>query len=303
MKTIRYSVIIPAYNAEKTLNRAVDSLLGQNRADVEILLISDGSTDETDRIARGYGEKLRFFRQEHAGVSEARNLGLRHARGYYVTFLDSDDFVAPGYFAALDDAPECDILVFGADCPVGDSLEYLLKSRKIMSSCNKRFRREFLEENALRFLPGWQVGEDFCFCFACALAAETLECIPADLYHADVSDQNSLSRRYRPDLDQAMAAVFAHVAQLEGAAQYRDTLEALRLRQAVACIAEEWKRGRPGSSRIREICSRFRESVGKPKGLVNRALWLLLRWRWDGVLGWLAWLGKGRKFRKWRKEC
>ena len=303
MKTIRYSVIIPVYNGEKTVKRAVDSLLNQGRADAEILLISDGSADKTDAIAEEYGEKIRFFRQDHAGVSAARNFGLSRARGEYITFVDSDDFVAPDYFAALDEAPDCDLLVFGAAHSGGDPLEYLLKSRAIMSCCNKRFRREFLESRGLRFPEGWQVGEDFCFCLACALGTEALVCIPADIYRVDISNKNSLSRGFRPDLDQNMAAVFDAVAELPGAEQYGDVLEELRLRQILGCLAEEWKAGMPSRQRVTEICTRFRNPVGKPRRLAYRLIGSLLKKRWDRALFWLAYLGKGRTFREWRKRC
>lgn len=301
MKTIRYSVIIPAYNGEKTLRRAIDSLLG--RTDVEILLISDGSADKTDAIAEEYGEKIRFFRQAHAGVSAARNLGLRHARGEYITFVDCDDFVAENYFSVLDNAPDCDLLVFGAAYPGGDAVGFLLKSRKIVSCCNKRFRREWMEELGLRFPEGWQVGEDFCFCFACALGAKSLVCIPEDIYRADLSNQNSLSRGFRPDLDKTMAAVLAAVAELPGVETYGDILEELRLRQVLGCIAEEWKSGRPSRQRTAEICGRFQKPIGNPKRLVYRLIGFLLKKRWDWALFWLAYLGKGRKYRAWRRKC
>ncbi len=300
---IRYSVIIPAWNAEKTLRRCLDSLLSQNRRDVEILLISDGSTDGTDAIGAAYAGNIRFFRQPHAGVSAARNLGLTQARGRYVTFVDSDDFVRLDYFAALDAAPECDYLVFGAQCPGEDTLAQLLRRRKIMSPCNKRIRRALVEQHGLRFIEGLQTGEDFCFCFACALAAKSLAIIPADIYRTDISNLNSLSRRYRADLDETMATVFAHVASLKGAARYGDILEELHLRQALGCLAEEWKRGRPTRRRVAQICDRFRTPIGKAEGLGWWILRLLLWWQWDGLLRLLAYWGKGRKFAKWRKKC
>lgn len=299
---ICYSVIIPAWNAEKTLGRCLDSLLSQNRRDVEILLISDGSTDGTDAIGASYGDAIRFFRRPHAGVSAARNLGLTQARGTYVTFVDSDDYVTADYFAALDAAPECDYLVFWARDPGEDKLAYLLKSHKIMSPCNKRIRRALVEQHGLRFIEGLQTGEDFCFCFACALAAKSVEMIPADIYRVDISNLNSLSRGYRPELDETMAAVFTHVAGLKGAERYSDLLEELQLRQALGCLAEEWKQGRPSKQRVEQICDRFRRPIGKAGGCYW-VLRLLLRWRWDWLLGLLAYWGKGRKFAKWRKKC
>ena len=302
MNKIKYSVIIPAYNAEGTLRRCLDSLLAQNRADAEILLISDGSTDGTETIAEGYADQIRFFRQPHAGVSAARNLGLSQAAGEYVTFVDSDDFVSADYFSALDREPDCEFLAFGAgDCPGEAPIRQLLATRKIMSSCTKRFRRSFLEEKQLRFQEGLQVGEDFCFCMACALGAERIAVSGADIYIADCSKKHSLSRGYRPHLDETMVRVYDHIAGLEGAANYADILDYLYIKQAVSCIGEEYKLGTPTYGRVREICERFRTPLGKPTDFLHQSIrWLLGH---GCVVIWLAaYLLKGRKFAKCRKR-
>lgn len=302
MNPIRYSVIIPAYNAEKTLPRCLDSLLAQARQDVEILLISDGSTDKTDAIAAGYAGKIRFFRQPHAGVSAARNLGIRRAAGEYVTFVDSDDFVSGDYFAALDREPDCDFLAFGAgDCAGADPIGRLLATRKIMSACTKRIRRSFLAETGLVFRQGQQVGEDFCFCTACALAADRVLVSPAEIYRADLTNAESLSRRYRPGLDQTMAEAFAFAAALDGAAEYADLLDYLYVKQAAACIAEEYKQKTPSFVRVREICGKFRPPIGNVTGLRHRCI----RWLLDHscLLTWAgAYLLKGREFEQCRKR-
>jgi GT2 family glycosyltransferase len=92
------SVLIPTYNRAYCLPRAIDSALGQTYPKVEVLVIDDGSTDETRELVDGrYGgdARVRYFHQRNAGVSAARNHGLREARGEYVAFLDSDDVWKP----------------------------------------------------------------------------------------------------------------------------------------------------------------------------------------------------------------
>ena len=101
---MRYSVIIPVYNAEATLSRCLDSLVSQQFFDYELLLINDGSADGSDAICREYAAaypKIRYFTKENGGVSSARNLGLSQAHGEYVLFVDSDDYVAKDYFAVI----------------------------------------------------------------------------------------------------------------------------------------------------------------------------------------------------------
>ena len=95
---VRYTVIIPAYNAEKTLGRCLLSLLSQNRRDIRILLINDGSADGTEALALEYCGKsplIEYHHQPNAGVSAARNQALDAATGDYLFFLDSDDAIHP----------------------------------------------------------------------------------------------------------------------------------------------------------------------------------------------------------------
>lgn len=85
------TVIIPTYNRAAFVAEAIDSVLAQSERDFELLVIDDGSTDETQRVCEAYGARLQYFQQEHRGVSAARNFGIAQARGSFITFLDSDD--------------------------------------------------------------------------------------------------------------------------------------------------------------------------------------------------------------------
>ena len=98
------SIIVPIYKVEAYLRRCVDSLLAQTFTDFEILLIDDGSPDRSGEICDEYAAKdprIRVFHKENGGVSSARNLGLDHARGEWVTFVDADDMIQPGFLSAL----------------------------------------------------------------------------------------------------------------------------------------------------------------------------------------------------------
>jgi len=85
------SVIIPAYNAEHCIRRAIDSILAQSYEDFEVVVVDDGSTDGTAEVVKQYGEKVKYIYQENAGVSVARNTGVAAAKGQWVAFLDADD--------------------------------------------------------------------------------------------------------------------------------------------------------------------------------------------------------------------
>lgn len=99
------SIIVPAYNVAPYLGETLDSVLAQTRADYEVVLVNDGSTDKTAQIVEQYRErfagKLVYVWQENRGLAAARNTAIRTARGKYVALLDSDDVWLPGYLACM----------------------------------------------------------------------------------------------------------------------------------------------------------------------------------------------------------
>lgn len=90
------SVVIPAYNAAWCVCKAIDSVLAQDFRDCEVIVIDDGSTDDTPAVLAGYGDAIRVVHQANGGMSNARNTGIRTARGDFVAFLDADDYWLPG---------------------------------------------------------------------------------------------------------------------------------------------------------------------------------------------------------------
>ena len=110
----RVSVIIPTYNCDRYLARAIESALEQSYTDHEILIVDDGSTDNTADLLDRYEGKIRYFRQPNRGVSAARNLALSHATGEFIAYLDADDMWYPKKLelqvAFLDIEKECGLV-------------------------------------------------------------------------------------------------------------------------------------------------------------------------------------------------
>ena len=98
---IRVSVIVPVYNVDKYLRKCLDSLVNQTLKEIEIIVINDGSTDESEKILQEYKKKdkrIIVIKQKNKGLSATRNVGIKNAKGKYVTFIDSDDWIEKDTF-------------------------------------------------------------------------------------------------------------------------------------------------------------------------------------------------------------
>ena len=88
------SIIVPIFNAEKYLNKCLDSLLNQTKEELEFILINDGSTDNSEKIIKNYNDKrIKYYKQKNQGIGKTRNFGIEKACGKYIMFLDSDDYL------------------------------------------------------------------------------------------------------------------------------------------------------------------------------------------------------------------
>lgn len=111
------SVIIPIYNAANGIRQCIESVLAQTYQNFELLLINDGSTDESEQICRLYAEsdeRIRYFARQNAGVGATRNFGIKESRGEIICFIDADDRVTPQYLEAFQpDTSEADVVISG----------------------------------------------------------------------------------------------------------------------------------------------------------------------------------------------
>ena len=190
---MKLSVIIPVYNVEKYLGECVDSLLNQTLKDMEIILVDDGSTDRSGKIAdeyaAGHPDKIRCLHVDNGGQGRARNFALPLAKGEYLGFVDSDDRVLPGMYEKLIAASEktgagiaaCDFLERYADGSEnrvpGAFQDHPLSFAG--SCCNKVFRASLVSD--LRFPEGlWY--EDFYYSAMALIRADKTEYLREPLY-------------------------------------------------------------------------------------------------------------------------
>jgi len=219
---MKASIIIPIYNAEKSIQTALDSLVVQSEPDFEVLMIDDCSTDNTAEICKKYNEKDRRFKpvslSVNMGASAARNIGINKATGDYLMFMDSDDTVQVDFVKKLIDTSlqnNADITwcnfqyrqgnsVIKTDQGMRNTIDYkkyieCYTENTTGAGClwNKAYRREFIDRNSLRIDENRVYGEDWDFNFRVALCIPRVVAISDTLYDY-VQNTTSISRRYFP---------------------------------------------------------------------------------------------------------
>lgn len=223
----KYSIIIPIYNAENTLERCLNSLLSQDRTDTEIILVDDGSTDLSGSLCKQYErnyQQIKYIRQNNSGVSAARNNGLSAATGQYILFVDSDDYVSGEYFSQIDQLlglHDTDLIIFSRyDCKNGDIAEIKyepfftdepkelynkisdLMCRKIINGpVTKVYKREIIDYYQVHFPVGAFIAEDRAFNIKYALHIKSLRVVGSPLYYVSLDNGESLSRKKKENFN------------------------------------------------------------------------------------------------------
>lgn len=150
MRNIKISVIIPVYNVQNYISECIESLINQTFKDIEIILINDGSTDRTGEICRKYSEndnRILLIDKKNEGVSIARNIGLSMAKGEYIAFVDSDDFIDDNMLEIMYDKAietKADIIRCNARILRGSSKNNILKETEVYSKLLDKV--DFIEE-------------------------------------------------------------------------------------------------------------------------------------------------------------
>lgn len=212
------SIIVPVYNAEKYLNRCIDSILSQTMTDFELLLIDDGSKDNSGRIRDEYAEKdarVRVFHKPNGGVSSARNLGLDNAKGKWITFVDADDRCSCDYLEHLlskvDDDTDL-IISYAVICDsTGEKAEVYPEYRVNATNFERLFvdsdmhwhtspwaklyRASIIYENSLRFNEMMHIGEDADFLFSFMLITDKIYVSSDTDYYYTCDVSGSLTKR------------------------------------------------------------------------------------------------------------
>lgn len=226
------SVIIPAFNCEKSIKSTVDSIITSGLTDFEIVIVNDGSTDDTASVCNMLCSQYSFIKyseQKNGGVSAARNKGISLATGEYIMFYDADDTAQENGFSECMDIikrEKPDMLIFGMSfdyykngklyrrdelvpeqtgpinkTQIKANLESLYDTNSLSSACNKIFKRALISDNSILFNTAYFLMEDFLFSLEVLRVCENIYCFPKALYcyKQAENEKNAFNRLKRID--------------------------------------------------------------------------------------------------------
>lgn len=219
------SIILPVYNAEKQLKRSVDSILRQSYRNIELILVNDGSVDNSEQVCRAYADqddRVRLITQENGGPSKARNTGLQNARGQYLQFVDADDYIEAnavellaGEMEAGNDLAICGFIAESDHKPTRthrpdkkqgmmkkdflNNFGELFQGFYINYLWNKMYRLDKISANQILFNIEMRWGEDLVFNLDYLKHCSKISVMDHALYHY-VDNDGSLTTSFNPNL-------------------------------------------------------------------------------------------------------
>jgi hypothetical protein len=225
------SIIIPVYNAERTLCKCLDSILAQDFNNYEIILVNDGSKDSSLKICKEYSSKhqnISVINQNNAGVSSARNAGLDVAKGDWITFIDSDDYIEDGFFNCLDTYNE-DLIILNSKnlSPSGNISESLFSktNNQLHEKSNithfisnnidnillrapwaKFYKKELIQD--IRFDTNMKIGEDSHFVFRYLCNIKTMSYLGSNAHYVLRLSEQESNVKYSSSIDYSIKSLY-----------------------------------------------------------------------------------------------
>lgn len=244
----KISVIIPIYNAECFLKKAIESILIQSFDDFELILIDDGSVDNSSQIIDWYesqNKKIIAIHQSNSGVSKARNVGIEKASGQWIDFLDSDDWIEPDYLSNfIKDAENYDLIIQGFATDYTDTGEiknvkfkanHKLKNYEVIEMLqykknahngylwHRLFKRSIIIENNLRFVEGCNFAEDGVFFLQYMRYVKKTNVLETSGHHYVIHNSSLTNRKYPSEFYLSIADMYYKALnEIEGDTRFKN---------------------------------------------------------------------------------
>lgn len=244
---IKISVIIPIYNAERFLRKSIESVLAQSFNNIELILVDDGSIDNSSKIIDQYAShngKIIAIHQTNAGVSKARNTGIERATGQWIYFLDSDDWIEPDYLLNfIKDVENYDMIIQGftkdnQDTGITKNVKFdvnrNLKNYEVIEMLqlkknthngylwHRLFKRSIIDENHLRFIEGCSFAEDGIFFLQYMKYVKKTNILGTAGHHYVIHNSSLTNKKYQIDFYLSVASIYNKaLADIKGDARYK----------------------------------------------------------------------------------
>lgn len=228
----KVSIIVPIYNSEAHLSRCIDSILAQTYSDFELILVNDGSIDNSGKICEEYAQKdsrISVIHTENGGTSSARNIGIEKSRGEYITFVDSDDTIYPNYLCTF--SYNADFEVAGLETIGSNNDKNLPQASMLLSNnidianwfiddynalylttiCSKMFRREIIKSNLLQFDLFLKRGEDTIFVYNYISCCKNIKLNPIVIYKY-YFEATAIEQKYSLNANECIDHIHARIA-------------------------------------------------------------------------------------------
>ena len=188
------SIIIPVYNCEKYLEKCLKSIMDEINNNVEVIIVDDGSTDDSEKIYKKYSKiiNVKIIQDTNNGVSHARNRGLENSTGRYVMFVDADDYLEKGWFSIIEKyikLDQEDIIYFSEKKTNNLNKKELIKSiigintnSNFSSSCSKLYKNNIIRKNNIKFFESIINGEDLMFNLECVRFSNKYQFVNKSFY-------------------------------------------------------------------------------------------------------------------------
>lgn len=304
----KISVIIPVYNTEKYIEKCLESLAGQTMQDFEVIIVNDGSTDNSKKVIKDYMKNsnldIRYLEKENGGLASARNYGVERALGKYISFLDSDDYLDKNLFSNLEKYMDEDIdlikfkmktvdekenVIEKLDGPVFDvctgeeGYKKLCTTDKYMDpACIYLYRREFFVENNFKYKLRYH--EDFGLTSLIMIQAKTFVSTESFGYnYLQTGESLTRGKDYKKDVDRAkdMLAHYDNMITLIDAYynvsdETKDLVKRYYTNSVV--LKADTLKGEDKKRYIKEIKDRFMYRNIKPENLKQKVKRMLLKY-------------------------
>lgn len=294
------SIVIPVYNVAEYLSDMLESVVQQSYQEIEVILVNDGSTDNSSAICHEYAnhyDYITVYDCENQGVSVARNFGIQKASGEFIWFMDSDDVLAEDALLQAVEAQKkysADIVIGGMKfCfdedgrVVPKTLERglvlgekdfkcryreLFSLNYISALWNKLIKRSILIENDIKFHESLCMYEDYVFCMDALLQCKTVVCLSGVFYHYKVRSTQSLSRKYKENVKEMFGVLEEKISGYKKVfgsefASANESFNNLLIYLAYECVKNEAKH-KHSYKKIKEFLAEenLRSTLAKCKG-------------------------------------